>query len=443
MQYHALSLVSKPGTQVCIVAYSGSAPIPELQDAPNLQFFYVPQLSKGLQQLPRLLVLFLKVLQQLAALLWLMLCRLPSPDVILMQNPPAIPTMAVCWLAATLHRAQLVIDWHNFAYTILALAPGSSRLVWLARRYEHFWGRLASKHFCVTRAMQEELATNWGVTATVLYDRPPARFRRTDLATTHSLLHRLEPKFREQRFDDFLTAELEAGGQQKGSSTMTSLTSCSGSGSGVAWRAGRPALVISSTSWTPDEDFGILWAAAQQYDRLASQPDARLPRLLLLITGKGPMQQAYMAKLQASKFARVAFRLVWLEAADYPLLLGAADLGVSLHTSSSGLDLPMKVVDMFGSGVPFCAAAYSCIAELVADQQTGLLFSTPEQLSGHLASLLQGFPSHPTRLLTHMRQQVASREQKLRWAGNWDAVAWPQLKPSLMPSKSRSKPCNK
>lgn len=84
----------------------------------------------------------------------------------------------------------------------------------------------------------------------------------------------------------------------------------------------------------------------------------RYPQVLIIVTGKGPQRAQYERRLRALDLRSVAFRTAWLSAEDYPRLLGSADLGVCLHTSSSGLDLPMKVSTL----PPQAVLVYVCAA---------------------------------------------------------------------------------
>ena len=99
--------------------------------------------------------------------------------------------------------------------------------------------------------------------------------------------------------------------------------------------------------------------------------------MFLVITGKGPEKEFYLRKISEKEknWKYITIKTVWLESYLYPKFVGAADLGVCLHYSSSGVDLPMKVVDMFGAGVPVLAINYQTINELVIDGKNGLVFN--------------------------------------------------------------------
>ena len=89
----------------------------------------------------------------------------------------------------------------------------------------------------------------------------------------------------------------------------------------------------------------------------------------------------------------------------------------------------MKIVDMFGSGLPVLALKYNCIGELVEERKTGLLFSSSRQLSEQLQDLLSGGSSKwSAGKLGRMGREVEEKEMKLRWEANWDSVAWPVLR---------------
>lgn len=134
------------------------------------------------------------------------------------------------------------------------------------------------------------------------------------------------------------------------------------------------------------------------------------------------------------------------------MFTASADLGVSLHTSSSGFDLPMKIVDMFGCGLPVCAVGYDWLVtnpnfspiplgfhlrrflldsfislkELVTDGKNGMIFKTAGDLADKLLAWFHGFPQNNEENRQLYRRQLEVY-QSLRWHSEWCKVALPLL----------------
>ena len=197
MQYHALSLAKQARLDVDVVAYAGSTPRSEILREPRIHLHLIsPPPAWLARYLPRVLALATRVLLQLFQLAALTLARLPRPDYVLLQTPPCAPAFTACRLVALLRGAAFVVDWHNFAYTLMGLKLGETHfLVRLAKRYERVACAGAHKHICVTSAMREWLREEWNVeNATVLHDKPPAFFQPGISAhEAHDLFLRLEP----------------------------------------------------------------------------------------------------------------------------------------------------------------------------------------------------------------------------------------------------------
>ena len=176
-----------------------------------------------------------------------------------------------------------------------------------------------------------------GIDATVLHDRPPAFFGPTPVTVRHDLFLRLRQDFHRQGVEESFSKS--TGITIKEGETI--FTEVGRDGKPQLREGGRPALLISSTSWTPDEDFSILLEALVKLGaKWQQQPSTRgrppPPFLVVAVTGKGPQKEMYEKKIRELDLPKIAICTLWLEAEDYPRLVGAATLGVCLHTSTSG-----------------------------------------------------------------------------------------------------------
>jgi beta-1,4-mannosyltransferase len=391
MQYHARAL-SVSGAEVDFVGHEG-APLPSfIASDPRIKVHPLPESGLRYRRAGQWdgTFAFLAAIDaiRLSRNLYRILTRIPKPDLLLVQNPPALPALVVARGVARLRGARLVIDWHNLGYSQLALRLGRRHVVVrLSRWFEMIAARAAAANLCVSRGFARFLTERFKLSNVhVLYDRPASAFT--------PLNHTEREQIRQALF-----SRLEIrGGSQVG-------------------------FIVSPTSWTADEDFdGIIDAVRDLEDRVrgweANHPGRRFPDLVILVTGEGHRRAEFERRFAGLPARRVQLRTRWLDPDDYPRIVGAADLGLCLHRSSSGVDIPMKVVDLFGAGVPVCALDYgACLAERVRHGDNGLLFSTARQLSDLLFDLFETFPADAS-LLDRLRTG-ARRAARPTWEEGW------------------------
>ncbi|CAI5759208.1 unnamed protein product [Candida verbasci] len=330
MCYHALSF-SKLDYIVNLCGYLETRPSNEILDDVNIDIVPI-KIVKNSGGLPYLLFAIRKVLiqfQQLSSIIWN-----NDSDYIMIQNPPCIPILFIIILYKIFinRQVKIIIDWHNLNYTILNLKFQNLKhpLVQFVKYYESFLGKFANLNLTVTKKMKEFLVDEFDFKKNkivVLYDRPGKQFQ-PGKRIKHEIFEDIPKDYK---------------------------------------------ILISSTSFTPDEDFNILLNALKQYEK------ENTPPIFLIVTGKGPLRQKFIETVESLKFSKkIIIKNVWLSSEDYPKILASGDLGVSLHTSSSGIDLPMKIVDFFGCGLPVISLKFSAIDELVKDKVNGLVVEPVE-----------------------------------------------------------------
>lgn len=370
MQNHAVCLSKLPNSRVHLVGYNESPLFAELQNNDKIVIHPI----KPFWNLPRYLFPVYAPLKILWLLFQLMLLifTLPSFELVLAQNPPTIPTLPFCWLLRLIKGKRFVIDWHNLGWSILKCNKSKG---WRVLKFlEYITGRWSDGNITVTNALQAHLREN-RIESAVVYDKPSDLFKPT----------------RGSRSKFAKKLEIEESS---------------------IW-------IMSSTSWTPDEEVEMILRASDILDKELS---AAKKTITFIISGKGPNKRAFESEVKGRNYINIDFRFPFLPYEEYAELLGSCDAGVSLHYSSSGFDLPMKGLDMIGAGLPLLSVRYSCIDELVKEGENGLLFKDAEELANVIRAC---FIEKSLDIEKIRAGSVKSGEEK--WAGIWERAAKPVL----------------
>ena len=522
MQYHAYSLSRLDNIkEVLLIGYKGEECIKDVKETNKIKEvrlsipdLYIPFLNnisiirifyKGIMLLFTLIIALLQQQKQ------------SKIDLIMIQNPPCIPAAIASIILSYFYSTKILLDWHNLSFKMYDHktinhpnnnSTATNLLIQITKLIEFLISHLCHQHICVSNAMQIWLQEVFYIHPIIVYDRPFSTifnpYLGTNLVVKHDLLlkykltdnelfpHIIHNNEKRQQVSSKLSrnlAEIKAFSERTGIDIKSSdVTTCqtilkynkNSNDCHVYLRQDATHILISSTSWTPDEDFSPLLTALTSINQrlkrmhqksvsttevptrtLKSRVPPRMPskdefdptsssttttaatagavsssvyyntsgradisgttvvnnevpgavddddeegvsldypkRILLIVTGKGPLKAAFEREVEglrsAGRLDYVAVKCMWVEPegefcvdmshryfvralthvpvlflcntvlsvydsydlthvyltiyacmhTEYPVIMASADLGISMHTSTSGIDLPMKV----------------------------------------------------------------------------------------------------
>ncbi|CAK9301959.1 unnamed protein product [Gordionus sp. m RMFG-2023] len=426
MQFHALSL-AEIGYHVDFICHAKSSPYKEISNNSLIHVY-------SLRRFPNLELNLFYVILLILNFLWtivnvfIILSKIKNPDIIFIQNPPAIFVLPIIKLYTKFYwkHCKIILDWHNYGHTIFALKyPTHLYLYKLYKCLEIKMGLWTDYNLCVSNALKMDLIENYNINAKILYDFPQMFFSAPiSIEDKHTLFLKLFPI-------DLIHKSSNVSNISVTETLFTFQTVKEDESIITEYKRDRPALIISSSSWTEDEDFSYLIHAMDMYELKLKSVQTNVPSssnsypmIVCVLTGRGPLREYYESMITNKNYEFITFRFIWLDSSDYLTLLTSSDLGVCLHNSSSGLDLPMKILDMYGCNLPVLAYYYPTILELVTPGENGMLFTNKEDLFVQLTDLLRGFPNASTKL-KWLKKYIESN--KTYWADNWNEVVIPLL----------------
>ena len=403
--------------EISLIGYNGGDIRSDIANNTKIkQYHFFQRINKFLRKFPRFLFIFvalIKIITQIISLTWL-LFRIPKFKFLILQNPPGIPSMLICWIMCKIRGSKFIIDWHNYGYTILKVNNRPNFLVNLACKYEKYFGKKSDLNFCVSQAEKRDLKKEFGIDAVCLPDRPVKGLFKFLNEEEANELYKKYPNELSSLFDSHLPEN----------------------------KKNKPIVMISSTSWTPDEDFSILLESFikteemilehiedKEQKTLGNITKDKIKKILFLITGRGPLRDNFMKKVSEANLKYFDVKSIWLESDDYPKLLSLVDLGISLHYSSSGIDLPMKVVDMFSGCLPVASIYYDTIVELVEENKNGFLFKNDKDLCKILKNVIIEYSmTGKCEKIEKFRENLHKDLYKNDWVSQWKQRVIPSLK---------------